>query len=180
MASYPDGCTPKRSVTVSVERPPQAVSFDAGLTYSCGLPTKIRLQNRTIGATRYEWTLGDGNSTKNTNPEVYSYDKNGTYQITLKAYSARGCETVSTQALNILNLSDIPNIITPNGDGKNDVFKIGIPNSKLEIVNRYGRRIYINENYTDDWGQGIENGTYYYSLILQSGQQCKGWVQVLN
>jgi gliding motility-associated-like protein len=178
--SYPDGCAPKRSVTIAIERPPQEVSFDSELSYNCGLPTQIKLQNRTNGATRYEWVLGNGSSVKSTNPDVYSYDKNGTYQVTLKAYSARGCETVSTQALNVLNLSDIPNIITPNGDGKNDVFKIGIPNSKLEIVNRYGRRIYLNENYTDDWGQGIENGTYYYSLILQGGQQCKGWVQVLN
>ncbi len=180
MSLYSDGCSPKRNVTVTTERPPQGVSFEAGLSYNCGLPTKIKLQNLTNGATRYEWSLGDGNSTKNGSPDVYSYDKNGTYQVMLKAYSARGCETVSVKALNILNLSDIPNAVTPNGDGKNDTFRIGIPNSKLEIVNRYGRQIYLSENYTDDWGQGIENGTYYYSLTLQGGQICKGWVQVLD
>jgi gliding motility-associated-like protein len=180
MSLYPDGCSPKRSITVAIERPPQGVNFDTELSYNCGLPTKIKLQNRTNGATRYEWLLGDGNGSKNTNPNLYSYDKNGTYQVTLKAYSARGCETVSTQNLNVLNLSDIPNVITPNGDGKNDVFRIGIPNSKLEIVNRYGRRLYLSDNYTDDWGLGIENGTYYYSLTLQGGQQCKGWIQILN
>jgi gliding motility-associated-like protein len=178
-SAYPDGCSPRRAVTITIERPPQGVSFDASLSYNCGLPTKIQLQNRTTGATRYEWILGDGNTTKSTNPDLYSYDKNGIYQVTLKAYSARGCETISTQSLNVLNLSNIPNVVTPNGDGKNDVFKIGIPNSKLEIVNRYGKRIYINDNYTDDWGLGVENGTYYYSLNLPSGQQCKGWVEIL-
>ncbi len=179
-SSYSDGCSPKRSITVTIERPPQGVAFKASLGYNCGSPTKIQLQNLTNGATRYDWILGDGNGSKIANPDLYSYDKNGTYQVTLKAYSARGCETVSTQSLTVLNLNSVPNVITPNGDGKNDFFRIGIPNSKLEIVNRYGRRIYLNDNYTDDWGQGIENGTYYYSLTLQGGQQCKGWIQVLN
>ncbi len=45
----------------------------------------------------------------------------------------------------------IPNTITPNGDGRNDQFKIpGIqryPGSQLTVYNRWGNLVYQNKNY---------------------------------
>lgn len=71
---------------------------------------------------------------------------------------------------------DIPNAITPNGDGKNDVLKIdGIedyPNNELVIFNRWGDVLYKAKPYLNDWqgvnqsGGELPEGTYYYVLRL--------------
>jgi gliding motility-associated-like protein len=71
---------------------------------------------------------------------------------------------------------DIPNAITPNGDGKNDVLKIdGIetyPENEIVIFNRWGDILYRAKPYMNDWqgqaqnGQDLPEGTYYYVLRL--------------
>ncbi len=179
-ATYPDGCKPKKTVTVSVERGPQNVSFEAVPAYACGEPTTLQYVNGTSGATRYEWDLGNGSKSLSATPSELSYGQNGTYQVTLKAFSPRGCESSVTQSVAVLNLDKIPNVITPNGDRKNDTFVIGIPNSQVEIYNRWGKRVFLSENYADDWGKDVLNGTYFYQLTLPGNIQCKGWIQVLQ
>jgi len=79
----------------------------------------------------------------------------------------------------------IPNIFTPNNDGKNDVFKItdleSYPGSQLLIFNRWGNEVYRADNYLNNWdGSGLAEGTYYY--ILNRRERTggttvfKGWV----
>ena len=179
-AKYADGCEPSRRVTVGIEKGPQSINFDINLAYNCGQPTQVQIANKTADATRYDWNLGDGKTSNINSPTAFSYSQNGTYQLVLKAYSAKGCESSVIKTLNLLNLSSLPNIITPNGDGKNDTFKIGIPNSLIEIVNPWGKLVYSSDNYPDDWGNGVTNGTYFYSLTLPNGQKCKGWIEVLQ
>ncbi|MFN4146797.1 MAG: gliding motility-associated C-terminal domain-containing protein [Runella sp.] len=180
-AIYPDGCRSRRNVRVNVEAGPANVNFDIVPTYSCGQPTTLQYVNRTSGTgVRYQWELGNGISANTATPSTMTYAQNGTYQITLKAYSPRGCESSVTKSVSVLNLDKIPNVITPNGDGKNDTFIIGIPGVKLEIYNRWGKRIFSSENYADDWGKDIINGTYFYEMILPTGIACKGWIQVLE
>lgn len=82
----------------------------------------------------------------------------------------------------------IPNVITPNGDGKNDQFRIidisRYPNSSLFIYNRWGNMVYQSKNYRNDWdGRGLNEGTYYYLLKLKTptGEQTyKGWIELLR
>jgi PKD repeat protein len=114
----------------------------------------LQYVNGTSGATRYEWDLGNGSKiTFTATPSGLNYGQNGTYQVTLKAFSPRGCESSVTQSVAVLNLDKIPNVITPNGDRKNDTFVIGVPNSQVEIYNRWGKRVFLSENYIDDWGK---------------------------
>lgn len=84
----------------------------------------------------------------------------------------------------------IPNIITPNGDGKNDVFKVeGIelfPNNTLAIFNRWGNEVFRSAGgYQNNWnGNGLSEGTYYYviNLVGKDGatQKMTGWVTLLR
>lgn len=82
----------------------------------------------------------------------------------------------------------IPNIITPNGDGKNDKLIVpGIsryPNSSLFIYNRWGNMVYQSKNYQNEWtGEGLNEGTYYYILKLNTptGERSyKGWIELLR
>jgi gliding motility-associated-like protein len=66
-----------------------------------------------------------------------------------------------------------PNVFTPNGDGQNDFFIVdkldGYENSKITIYNRWGKIVYMNEDYQNDWdgthyksGNDLGTGVYYY------------------
>lgn len=80
----------------------------------------------------------------------------------------------------------IPNVITPNGDDKNEYFVIPklelYPENNLGIYDRDGTVVYQRRNYRNDWNAvGLPNGTYYYMLRLErNGTMKKGWVQVIR
>lgn len=74
----------------------------------------------------------------------------------------------------------IPNVFTPNGDGVNDKFVVenldNYPYSKLEIFNRWGKKVYSNDDYKNDWtGDNLADGVYYYVLILMKEVQQVGY-----
>ncbi|MBS7562790.1 gliding motility-associated C-terminal domain-containing protein [Mucilaginibacter sp. Bleaf8] len=84
---------------------------------------------------------------------------------------------------------DIPNIFTPNGDGKNDVFEIpelsSFAENELLIVNRWGNSIYEKKNYRNEWtGEGLSEGTYFYILKVKTAngnwEVYKGYVTLLR
>ncbi len=69
---------------------------------------------------------------------------------------------------------NIPNVITPNGDGLNDSFKIyGLPSgTPIKIFDKDGHLVYSANSYseanwwtgTDNNGKPLEAGTYWYVL----------------
>jgi len=86
------------------------------------------------------------------------------------------------------------NGISPNGDGKNDVFVIeGVElfRNTLKIYNRWGRTVYDVQNYKNDWN-GFTNkkvlvgdskklpvGTYFYVLNLpEENKEYAGWLYI--
>ena len=85
----------------------------------------------------------------------------------------------------LLNKENLPNIITPNGDGKNDYLVLPLQegsNASLEIYNRWGERVFHSVNYQNDWdAKYLSNGTYYATLTVScSGQQIRFWVNVIK
>lgn len=66
----------------------------------------------------------------------------------------------------------IPNVITPNGDGLNDIFKIiglyQFEKVEIQIFDRFKNMIYENPNYQNNWdvSSTVRDGTYFYSLRL--------------
>ncbi len=89
-----------------------------------------------------------------------------------------------------------PNVITPDGDGLNDVWEVTaiyacqqqFADNSLVISNRYGDIVYEANPYNNDWGgtnqQGepLPQGTYYYILRLNVGEgvTLKGWVAIVG
>ncbi|WP_188952752.1 Ig-like domain-containing protein, partial [Filimonas zeae] len=96
--------------------------------------------------------------------------------------------TASIEPMAVTDKFMIPNVITPNGNGKNDRFVIpGVPTtSRMEIAifNRWGSEVYRSKNYDNRWdGTGLSAGVYYYVLKIISGgneQAYKGYIQVLK
>lgn len=61
----------------------------------------------------------------------------------------------------------IPNIITPNQDGKNDFFQLGnlLIGSSVTIINRHGINIFHSDNYLNNFcGCDLSSGTYFYYI----------------
>lgn len=172
------GCKAQRTINIGVDesfKPDFAFKFSE----DCGKPTFVTLQNNTKNATKYVWLTGKGDSLTSQNPEPFTYKEAGTYTITLKSYKG-DCLMVETQQLEIENPATPPNVITPNGDGKNDFFVVGVKLQSLEIQNRWGQSMLKTIDYKNDWGKDIPVGTYYYFLKTLKGAECKGWIEVIN
>lgn len=67
---------------------------------------------------------------------------------------------------------EIPNVFTPNGDGKNDVFivgGVGMQTYSATIYDRWGKKVFESTNIQQSWdGKGAQDGTYYYIITAQS------------
>jgi len=83
----------------------------------------------------------------------------------------------------------IPNVFTPNDDGVNDTFEIPglefFAGNEIAIMNRWGGTVYESKNYKGDWkGEGLNEGTYFYLLKLQTAEGkwdiYKGYITLLR
>ena len=126
------------------------------------------------------WDFGDGTQSAEANP-AHTYATPGTYQPRLRVrYFQARCETVVPLASIAVLERKIPNIITPNGDAKNQTFRLG-PDcvAHLQVYSRWGQLVFDSPAYHDDWSApGQPDGVYYYLLSYPDGHRVKGWVEV--
>ena len=141
----------------------------------------ITLQASPTG-TDYRWDFGDG--TPATSEPRHTYERPGTYHISLQGTAASGCPVRASTQVEVAEYK-VPNIFTPNTDGLNETFRIvGLPagTASLQVFNRWGRCVYAAEQYAHDWtGAGLPAGIYYY-LLRPAGctAPVKGWVELLR
>ncbi|WEK20256.1 MAG: gliding motility-associated C-terminal domain-containing protein [Candidatus Pedobacter colombiensis] len=96
-----------------------------------------------------------------------------------------------------LNIAGAPlvfpiNILTPNGDGVNDVWVVKdiekFPDNEVTVFDRSGRTVFQTKNYQNDWagylsGRLLAEGTYYYVIKLKRNAKfeiIKGFITILN
>ncbi len=116
--------------------------------------------------------------------QTISLSLDGEYYVTVSNY----CGTVASAIVAANPLVDeklfIPNVITPNNDRENDLFSIkpGMDELSLEIFNRWGKSVYNNSNYKNEWdGSGLEEGVYFFQMQHAClKQQYKGWLQIIR
>ncbi|MFT6205735.1 MAG: gliding motility-associated-like protein [Spirosomataceae bacterium] len=177
-ATYKDGCRPKKATTLRIDTS-HAPRFSFAYEYNCNQPAKLTFENTTTNAVSYAWDLGNGRTSDNQLPAENFYSENGKYVISLTTQNAFGCKLVKTLPIDHQPWDgQIPNIITPNGDGKNDVLNIGIVNTTIRILNRWGKLLFYSDNYKNDWGANVKSGTYFYEIILPNKSTCKGYIDV--
>jgi gliding motility-associated-like protein len=87
---------------------------------------------------------------------------------------------------------NISQVITPNGDGNNDTWKIynieNHPGTIIRVFNRWGKEVFYSRNYKNDWnGHYKDNdaslpssGSYYYQIDLEGDGtiDAKGWLYI--
>ena len=168
------GCSITRDSVVNVFAKPVA-DFD----YT---PTKIYISDPAIyfndlslgNPVTWAWNFGDGNSDGVQHPQ-HKYASGGPYDVTLIVETANGCKDTAQKELVVLDelLAFIPTAISPNNDGRNDVFKvegIGIVNIQIEIFNRWGEKLYQSDDFKQ-WdaiyqGSTVQMGSYVYIMTI--------------
>jgi len=61
----------------------------------------------------------------------------------------------------------IPNVITPNNDAKNDMFKLpaALSDAPVNVLNRWGNVVYSSNAYQNDWdGKDLATGVYFVTV----------------
>jgi len=174
---------------VTVQNGPSA-TFDIDAT------TVIANTTATTGSIQFEnpvdGTTTVANTTINTDTDntemVYHL---GTFEV-IVTDTVTGCSGTSTMEVDFYenaNCVTIPSGISPNGDGVNDCLVLDnlAPNgevARLQVFNRYGTRVYDKANHEREWcgtnqdGDALVTGTYYYVLDYYNGNQFKGWVYI--
>ncbi len=172
-------------VEVSVNDPIGDIAI--GKIQGGGFPYRVRIAADPFG------NASDWQEVTNANPAINDYEYTfankpmGIYIIQLE--DKFGCMLTSTVEVRYTEELYIPNIITPNGDGQNDTFRIiNLPlgsdgsGAKMIISNRWGRIIYRSNNYTNEnaWdGEDYPDGVYYYNLqILGESSSHTGWLEI--
>lgn len=125
---------------------------------------------QTLGADSYFWDFGDGTFSTEAQP-VHVFETIGTYLVTLTVYDKdKICPDTYALLYKIVvncNRLYIPNVFTPNGDGKNDFFKFVGTQSTFEatLFDRWGRVITQFDSIDDSWnGENAPEGVYAYKL----------------
>ncbi len=130
------------------------------------------------GAT-WLWDFGDFNNyTILNNTDVntsYSYSLPYIYPVTLTVTDINGCQDSFQVIIHITGNVEVPNVFTPNGDGKNDNFKFPYDIFKsydVLILNRWGEVVYEKENNSETYiwngtkmeGEQCSEGVYFYKI----------------
>ncbi len=172
------GCVKELTTRVVVNREITA-AFDVIVSSECGKPNRVKLVNKSTNALRYQWLLGDSSVVQDENPQEYQYSRPGEYEIVLTASNDR-CGTTISQRVKVEDPGNPPNVLTPNGDGKNEFFKLPNPGWKLEVYDRWGKHVYTDAAYQNDWGNDVQGGVYFYRITSPLGASCKGWLHILK
>ncbi len=111
----------------------------------------------------------------------------GTYTITASVIDSCSYTRNAFEVITVLPPCsvEIPNVITPNGDGVNEFFSIKNiehhPNSSLTIFDRWGRKVYENSNYNNEWrADGVSDGTFFYIFDVPDDKKYNGFITVYH
>lgn len=134
----------------------------------------------------WEWNMNGTQVTNTTGQDVSSAFAGipGTYTVNLRITDANGCKDKYALSVTINDEFHLPNIITMNGDGINDLFTFPLPIFKsfdMVILNRWGNVVHqeIGGVGTFSWdgtapdGTPVNDGVYFYQLtgIISSGTE---------
>lgn len=194
-----NGCYVYDSAEVVSLNPPVA-NFTSSISEGCS-PLEVTFTNNSQSASSYTWIFGNGNTqnttTNDAQTQVYSSNStvflianqntcSDTFSLNLVVNT---CGCTDPTALNynpLANVSDgsclypfptveVFNVITPDGNGQNDLFFVNATNATeitLKIVNRWGNMILEETSLNPTWdgkvnGQLASEGVYFYTYSVK-------------
>ena len=190
---YPCGDTSFTIVMNVIASP----TVDLGADFQiCANQTTILTANTDVEGVTFQWylnsTLIEG-ETNNTLEVVIEQGTIGTQTYTVLVSNDQ-CTAEDSIDLTLYPITNciISEGISPNGDGYNDILDLNFLNDrtgirKIQIFNRFGTLVYVQDNYTNQWegqttdGDELPTGTYFYVIDLAGndavyGEQATGWI----
>ena len=188
-----DGCKGDTLMSnlITISSPPTAAFVPVDATIQLPIDT-ITLYNQSANSTSYIWNFGLLGSSMSVNPTL-AFSLPGIYPVVLTASNGHGC--IDSVSHNIIVLPPIgffiPNVFTPNGDGKNDQFYIeaqeGVTVFKFAVFDRWGEKVHDGLYPWDGTykGKPCQEGVYVYEAELglagqSTGIKRKGTVTLLK
>lgn len=126
-----------------------------------------------FGGDSFEWTPSDYLGSPNSQNTIARPEDDIIYTLTVT--SARGCSDSENILLLVEKRINIPNVITPNGDGINDFWEVEyidrFPGNRVQIFDRNHTLLFETTNYQNNWnatfnGQAVPTGVYFYKIDL--------------
>ena len=181
------GCKDTASVDIKVVNPPIVNAGSDKITTS---GQAVQLTGSITGAVAsFIWSPTDFMTNQNTLTPSVSLVTDYEYALTAVALNNCGTFTDSVK-VRILNGIFIPNVFSPNGDGKNDTWNVpglaSYPLHTLTVFNRYGQIVFQRKQTFIPWNgyfkrELLPTGAYTYLIDLKNGSKViKGTVLLIR
>ena len=163
-----------RDAKNELDRPSEQQLTD-GNSYS-GILEVAFYSNPTPAAKHYQWSIYKSSErivTRRDKDIRYAFSEPGSYRVVGKVNNEY-CTCDSMEK--IINISEsylrVPNVFTPNGDGKNDEFRVAYRSIKefhCWVYNRWGKLVYDWTDPEKGWdgtinGRPAAEGAYFYVI----------------
>ena len=140
---------------------------------------------------QFKWFLNESLITSAVT-NTYEVNQTGNYKVVINQTS--GCTAESEFSFLVQNafpnVSEIPNLISPNNDGANDTWIIpqeyvSGTNTEVTILNSSGKVELQTDNYQNNWPENqinfkSINPVYYYIIKPPNGKTRKGSITVVK
>ena len=169
-----NGCKYIADVEVDFVNGPLA-QFTASPTYTTMENPIIYFYNYSINANYYLWDFDDLTFSNLFSPQ-HMYQNPGNYNVTLIVTDENNCKDTAEALITIKEISTfyVPNAITPDGDGENDIFtlfatNIDLNTFEMRIFDRWGEQLFYTQNINQGWdgtfnGQLVKQDSYVYVM----------------
>ncbi|MCF2874347.1 MULTISPECIES: T9SS type B sorting domain-containing protein [unclassified Tenacibaculum] len=174
------GCSRSREIIVNESIAPTLNDDDIVIvddTNNNGLDNysiKIITENQNLGIGDYEFAIvdEDNNMTGFQDDPLFNNIYGGFYNVIVR--DKNGCKPDAQLKVSVI---EYPKFITPNGDGKNDTWKIKgadssfYPSSNITVVDRYGKIVAIIPIDSQGWdgtykGKVLPSSDYWFKIQL--------------
>ena len=169
-----NGCIDTLRSTIAVDGPTADFGYE-----KIPCTNQIQFINLSSDTLSSFWDFGDG-TTSNENDPSHAYHTNEKYTVILIMNPYSTCTDTVQKEITfendaVVDTLFIPNVFTPNGDGKNEYFEIIVGDNpcislhKLMIFNRWGLKVFETEGTELKWngminGNVLTEGIYFYIL----------------
>jgi len=118
------------------------------------------------GIVDWFWDAGGDQFHNNNQSFSYLFNSSGQVVVTLVVTDTAGCQNSYEVVVNVINKLTVPNILTPNGDGINDIYRLidnPYKNYTVTILNRWGD--VVSETF-------VEEDNYLWDGLTRRGEEC--------
>ncbi|MFN4083297.1 MAG: gliding motility-associated C-terminal domain-containing protein [Bacteroidia bacterium] len=167
-------------IKINIQKTDKSLAVTKSNDIDCNNPFTIL---NAQGGINYQWIPIEGLSDASSRSPIASPKNSTTYYVI--ATDTLGCEMTDSIYIHV-NLTDslgfMPNVITPNGDKKNDCLPLNsiteFKKINFMVLNRWGNIVFETAETTLCWegktnnGQELSEGVYFYMLkgITQCGE----------